>query len=271
MSRYLIFNFDGTWSGRDDLHGTNVRRMHHALSQDDQVSFYFAGPGNEDENGWLGRFLGGAFGIGFRSIRDQGLDTLAAVYEPGDRIAVIGFSRGAAIARLFCDRVCTNGVNGHDPGIEFLGIFDTIMALLPFGIFQQETLFNDLNVSPKVIRVRHAVALDEDRISFEPNLINKRKGAKEVWFSGNHGDVGGMYEEDGLADITMEWMVKGAVAAGLDLTFNRPRNPEYIVHHEDYPKRKRPRKVCVQINDACTNIPAIIHPITHPAGGSSDG
>lgn len=259
MSRWLILNFDGTMNGRDDEHATNVLRFHDALSNMNQVSFYFAGPGNEDENGLLRRFLGGAFGIGCNDIRDEGYNALKAVYQPGDRIAVTGFSRGAAIARMFCNLVVEQGVNGHSPCIEFLGVWDTVFAAMPIGSLQQSGLFSNLHVSPRVLCARHALALDEDRAAFRPNLMNERKGVLEVWFRGNHADIGGGYAQRGLADITLCWMIQAACDNGL--LFEPLPDPDVPgePHREDTPPRRRLRRVGVKVDDEWSDKPGNLH------------
>ena len=38
---------------------------------------------------------------------------------------------------------------------------------------------------------------------------------QQVWFCGMHTDVGGGYEQTGLSDIALEWMVQKSVACGL--------------------------------------------------------
>ena len=176
----LVFCFDGTCNGRDDEYPTNILKLHrgldHALGQ---VSFYHAGPGDESRDNWLMEALGAAFGAESGDIRDGALTTLKSVYRDGDRIAVFGFSRGAMIARMFAASVCKDGVNGFDAGIAFLGCFDTVAAFLPFGAAQQ-SMFHDLHVSTKVEAAYHAVALDEDRSAFAPNLMNHREGVTEV-------------------------------------------------------------------------------------------
>ncbi len=80
--------------------------------------------------------------------------------------------------------------------------------------------------------VRHAVAIDERRIMFRPQLWPvggvywggpfKRPDArpqdvKEVWFSGVHGDIGGGYAEKDsrLAKIPLQWMINETKAMGL--------------------------------------------------------
>lgn len=264
MSRLLIFNFDGTWNGRDDEYPTNIRILNRLLKVDGQVPFYFAGPGNEDENIWLMEKLGGAFGTDCRSICDAGYDTLCTAYREGDRIAVTGFSRGAAIARMFCGKVAGEGVNGDKPDIDFLGVFDTVAAFLPFGPLQQDTLFGDLHVSPGVSVARHAVAIDEDRAAFAPNLMNARDGIVEMWFRGNHADIGGGYKERGLADITLRWMVEEAGQYGL--TFNPLPAPQAPgePHREDLPLRRKKRRRGIKRDDAWTDEPGLLHPSVPP-------
>ena len=42
-----------------------------------------------------------------------------------------------------------------------------------------------------------------------------RKTLEQLWFRGCHCDVGGGYADHGLADVTLEWMYKAAIAHGL--------------------------------------------------------
>jgi uncharacterized protein (DUF2235 family) len=200
-----IFCFDGTWADKDSQ--TNIFKMWEMMAAEDQVTYYFAGPGNDDENSWLMQRLGGAFGIGSWEIRDRALEVLEAAHHPGDRIMAAGFSRGAAIARMFCAKVT------HD--IDLLCCFDTVFARLPFGDAQQETLFSDLHVSPSVMYAIHAVALDEDRESFAPNLMNKRPGITEMWFPGGHSDIGGGNRHTGLSDGVLQWAFNEALVHGI--------------------------------------------------------
>ncbi len=236
--RWLIYNFDGTWNGRTDISATNVLRFHNALSGDGRVSFYYAGPGDEDENGLLGRFLGGMFGFGCYSIRDAAIAAFDAIYCDGDRIAVTGFSRGAAIARMFASELAKQGYD-----IDFLGVWDTVFARLPFGRFQKQALFGDLHVSPRVKRAFHALALNEDREAFAPNLIKPRDGIEQVWFTGNHADIGGGYGQRGYADITLNWMVEKANECGLHVHAPLSEPSPCTQHREDWKGPRSPRDV----------------------------
>lgn len=256
----LIFCFDGTWNGRDDTHATNIRKMWHGLNRDGQVPFYFAGPGNEDENSWLMEKLSGAFGVGSWAIRDTAIDMLAASYQPGHRIAVFGFSRGAAIARLFCARIARRGIYGQRPAIEMLGCFDTVFARLPFGAAQQRTLFSDLHVAANVRHAYHAVALDEDRDAFEPNLMNRRDNVTEVWFPGGHSDVGGGNPSSGLSDGVLSWMLDAASDHGMShnlADIASDSGAEMVLSGSML--RHAPRRVGVKIDDDWADVPVRYH------------
>lgn len=68
---------------------------------------------------------------------------------------------------------------------------------------------------------RHAISIDENRKSFprvgwghaedfQKNAHLKPVWLKQVWFSGNHSDIGGSYPEaeSRLSDVALEWMVE---------------------------------------------------------------
>ena len=158
-------------------------------------------------------------------------------YRPGDRIFIFGFSRGAAIARLVAGAIGRRGVpmslwtlrlfgrhwllwksrKALDVKIDVLGCWDTVGS---FGIsknilgipFQRINLLKDLSVSLSVKRAYHMLALDETRDSFEPTLMDPDPTAPdrivEVWFSGNHSNVGGGYATDNLSDVTLDFLLK---------------------------------------------------------------
>ena len=66
----------------------------------------------------------------------------------------------------------------------------------------------------------HAIAIDDERRTFAPVLWNEagEKGdgrLEQVWFAGVHTNVGGGYPKEGMAMVTLEWMMVKAEAAGL--------------------------------------------------------
>ena len=87
--------------------------------------------------------------------------------------------------------------------------------------------FYDTYLNPRIPFARHALAIDETRADFDRVLWGqarqesvkpRRKGEPEpfvqMWFAGNHSDIGGSYAEDEsrLSDIALEWMVAQATA-----------------------------------------------------------
>ena len=96
--------------------------------------------------------------------------------------------------------------------IRFLGLFDCVNSVGSFEIPGMRRSFPRV-VSPPAVHVRHAVSIDERRSKFRPALFDDRQGhdIKEVWFPGNHGDVGGGWTPgpDGhlLSDIPLAWMI----------------------------------------------------------------
>jgi uncharacterized protein (DUF2235 family) len=119
------------------------------------------------------------------------------------------------------------------PPIRLLGLFDTVSSVIEWGRFRPELrnrAFTQTN--PSVESIRHAVAIDERRTMFMPQLwpggreyrgnpFNKRaarpQDVREVWFAGSHGDVGGGKpdRESGLAKIALEWMIDQTKACGV--------------------------------------------------------
>lgn len=85
--------------------------------------------------------------------------------------------------------------------------------------------FYDLHLVSAVWYARHALAVDENRKDFarvqwggRGNSGPKRPEAypdwlQQIWFSGNHSDIGGSYPENEsrLSDIALSWMVQAAV------------------------------------------------------------
>ncbi len=107
--------------------------------------------------------------------------------------------------------------------VHFLGVWDTVaafrvqwtwldVAVDRIPMFRHR--FHRFNLSEVVVHGRHAVAIDEPRKSFHPELWPEPRcpgtGTRtmgQVWFAGSHSDVGGGYAERQLSDIALQWMV----------------------------------------------------------------
>jgi len=116
--------------------------------------------------------------------------------------------------------------------IKFLGAWDTVFSVggpfewlsVPVNyISSLRHRFHDLRLSESVEHARQALAVDEKRHAFRPQLWNQLDALKDyqtvsqVWFTGVHSDIGGGYDDQGLADIPLIWMIKEAQQFGLRL------------------------------------------------------
>jgi len=221
----IILNFDGTCNDPEDAGDffedssiSNILKLHaffggklNPINQQNdktpyQRSFYYSGVGTRGN--WLWKKINAMIAPPYGDmddIRDQATDDLNACYETGDKIYIFGFSRGAAIARMFA----------ADCGkeVEFLGVFDTVAAtrgsldLNPDTYPASGIVFEDGNMGSHIKKAVHLVAVDEKRLAFQPTLFNKDDRITEVWFAGVHSDIGGSFWFDGLSDITLKFMM----------------------------------------------------------------
>ena len=123
--------------------------------------------------------------------------------------------------------------------IRFLGLFDTVSSVPQFDVSWM-TRGGRFAYAPrsKADEVWHAVSIEERRVYFRANLMyqpppnmrtaedddraheNPDQVLHEVWFSGNHGDVGGGWAptQEGVPTasyIPLVWMVRAAKKAGV--------------------------------------------------------
>lgn len=202
--------FDGTWNeGKDrGVYGqhTNVVEFHARYRG---AKFMYQGLGTK--HGHLGKWIGGAFGVGGQDRLQQAMNNVLTM--PKDiPVDIIGFSRGGGLAVECANRFVDEGIN-----VRFLGIYDLVGA---FGIpddvlgipFQRINLGYRLQKPRQVKACFHAVAIHEQRSAFRPTLI---EGSYEVWFRGCHSDVGGGNGNYGLSNIPLRWMLYQAKRHGL--------------------------------------------------------
>lgn len=76
-----------------------------------------------------------------------------------------------------------------------------------------EYSFVNTVIDPNVEYAFQALALDEDRRPFSPTVWEKPDGQKlpyilkQCWFPGMHSNIGGGYDDQEIADITLAWMM----------------------------------------------------------------
>jgi len=292
----IVILCDGTWNSPTLTIPTNVARLKETCDEVEgqQVVRYLEGVGVNNFDSflkhWVHKLGGGAFGWGLgRNVR-LAYRQLCLHYEPGDRIYIFGFSRGAYTARslggmirkcgivpknrikrafvlnkawklykrqsaeldkgsLWEERLALSpdiatsdndlqerGGKGTVVSVHFMGIWDTVGAkglppslLGPFAkLWNRRYQFYDMRLSSMVRHAYHAIALDEQRVLFEPTpwenldeLNADRPGEdspyQQLWFVGNHGIIGGSNKARALAAYPQEWIIQKAVELGLVL------------------------------------------------------
>ena len=234
-----LYAFDGTWNTERDtgVYGINTNVVEFARAYDGRLTvvqkegaagtpsvrddFYEAGLGTR--HGWLGKIIGGAFGVGGHERMEEGKAAIAKHFAEGDEtIDVIGFSRGAALALHFTNSIkgmsFPNQVGQQRPvTVRFLGLWDVVAAFgIPLDLgplhFTRINLGFKLTLGDHVQHCFHAVALDEKRDAFRETRVDN---GYQVWFRGVHSDIGGGDENPGLSNITLRWMLRKAMKVGL--------------------------------------------------------
>jgi uncharacterized protein (DUF2235 family) len=111
------------------------------------------------------------------------------------------------------------------PPIRFIGVWDTVGALGAPGFMGQllnknKYQYHDVNLNPHIENAFHALAIDERRRPFTPNIWTRPPGwaghLEQAWFPGVHSNVGGGYAPDGLANEALHWIVEKAEKLGLE-------------------------------------------------------
>ncbi|MBC2769214.1 phospholipase effector Tle1 domain-containing protein [Pusillimonas minor] len=237
----LLFAFDGT---RNDMSThTNVWRLSQRYTED--TVFYQPGPGNPHNTDWDAVTAYSAPRI-IDAQWQSLLNTLAAAPATPDAaipIDIIGYSRGAAMARHFGNQVSQYVNQGlfsfHDlqrglvtacVDLRFMGLFDTVAQ---FGLNGQHNAAYDLTVNAGWQWVAHAIALHERRALFPlAGAADTQPGnVVEAPFVGAHADIGGgvLYDSQGqpnrrgdLHNVALNWMLWQARAAGVELADGTP-------------------------------------------------
>jgi uncharacterized protein (DUF2235 family) len=126
--------------------------------------------------------------------------------------------------------------------VTYLGVWDTVMALgsrfESTGVKNatvSQSFYVDEQPAVPVAVARQALAIDERRFDFRPEIWNRARPGQSLmqrWFPGVHSNVGGGYRYDGLANGALHWLVAGAVDEGLDI------NDAFLSNYRRYPQDK---------------------------------
>ena len=213
-----------------------------------------------------------ATGEGLQNNVNDAYGFLMETYEAGDQVYLFGFSRGAFTVRSLAGMLYKVGllpadndnlipyaaklynIEGNLPlahgfrdtfsrrcPIHFIGVWDTVDSLA----MNAGKKWHSGKLNPEVSTAYHAVSIDEKRTDFKPNLFddsaaNLHPGqvVEQVWFSGVHANVGGWYDERGLSNITLHWMLENARNYGLKIDDNALNQRIPDAHDKLYNSRK---------------------------------
>jgi uncharacterized protein (DUF2235 family) len=116
-------------------------------------------------------------------------------------------------------RVYQKGGHGELIKVKAVGVWDTVGSLgipqvswlpkLSVGSASKEYRFYDTNLSDRIEHAFQALALDEHRPPFSPAVWERSQAnrhtteLRQVWFPGNHGNVGGGWQDAGIANMSL--------------------------------------------------------------------
>ena len=271
-----LYAFDGTWNEAHDTgeYGVNTNVVEFAKAYDGRLAmvnkeeqgksavtnaidddFYVPGPGTR--HGRLGKIFGGALGAGGWQRVREALKSVEEHFAKGDEtIDVIGFSRGAALALHFTNKLDGKSFTGKNGAkvpahVRFLGLWDVVAAFgIPINLgpleFQRINLGYKLTLSDHVSYCFHAIALDEKRDAFRVTRVDN---AYQVWFRGVHSDVGGGNGNSALSNIALRWMLRKAALVGLPVDPNLPERLAHDVTAPIRPSKMKPQKKFREISN----------------------
>jgi uncharacterized protein (DUF2235 family) len=261
VSKNIVICCDGT-ADEFGSKNSNVIKLYQTMVCDAaQIAYYHPGVGTMGARSaltrfgrWWTRLLGLAFGYGISENVADAYQFLMRVWKPGDRLYLIGFSRGAYTVRALAGLLHLAGLlsEGNDALIPyairmargrsldfdvadqfkqtfsractpwFIGVWDTVTSV---GWIYNAVRFAFTKAAgnPDLRIVRQAIAIDERRAFFRHNMFGPSEhpgqDIMEVWFAGVHRDVGGSLPdpETALSQLTLRWMLDEAEDAGLRL------------------------------------------------------
>ena len=279
LVKTLVFSFDGTANEPSDANDfaedesvSNIYKLYVLMGGGlpdvktpggrEQRVFYYKGVGTYGSK--FRRGINEVFAprqADVKHILDGAAIDFSRVYEKGDRVVVFGFSRGAALAREFVAEILDDPED-TDREVAFLGVFDTVVEEDGRKETRAGYLGERETLNARVQRAVHIVALDEDRTTFAPTLINKDKDDShptrivEVWFPGVHADIGGGYWRDGLSDQALAFMIEqceDAMGDDIQITAGDRRTVDALLN--ELKERKTTEYQDLEVDDI------VIHPM----------
>ena len=212
MGRTILICCDGTGNEVEADESNVLRFARIAVQDNNQLVYYDPGVGTQGaptldfvSRQEILKILGMGIGSGVYDRIASAYRYLMRTYQTGDDLHIVGFSRGAYVARALAGLVAKIGILeqsrenlisyaiklymapenapivtpfrdtfvAHRPVIKFLGLWDTVKSVYQFD--PRRAAFTSVSLpltfdNARVKTVRHAVALDERRRFYRTNL-----------------------------------------------------------------------------------------------------
>ncbi len=251
MAKNIIVCMDGTGNEYGDNITNVIETYKLARKTARQVVYYDAGVGTggylyDDGLGKIIEAFDKSTGSGVHQNVEEAYLYLMEVWDPGDKIFLFGFSRGAFSARSLAGMLHKIGLlpREHDNQLEyaskyyldkkyrkhaagfkrdmcracpvhFIGVWDTVDSTM----LTEGNKFTDTTLNEEVSHGYHAIAINEKRKDFPVSIwnkpANKNQTIEQVWFAGVHSNVSGWYTNRDLSSIPLYWMMQRAITAGM--------------------------------------------------------
>ncbi len=202
-----IYAFDGTTCTPSDL--SNVFKMYEAY--DSPRKFYATGPGSRGT--FISKAIESMTGHGGKDRIHDAYEIWRHWNKKGSKeTVIIGFSRGAVVAREFANKICADGKR-----VDFIGLYDSVGS---FGNpFNMRDIGYRKTIPVGVSYCAQALAIHEERFTFRviralPAKGNNVTPIEECWFPGVHSDIGGTLKK-GLGACAIYWMFEQGIKAGI--------------------------------------------------------
>ncbi|KAK9772948.1 putative Tle1 phospholipase domain-containing protein, partial [Seiridium cardinale] len=266
MLRFWSSGTTGTWAGGVLSSRKTVVSEFVKLISDHENVVEVPVNGVGSDIGALERIKGGIGGWGTLRNVVIAMRNLSKQYRPGDRIIILGYSRGAWAARYLAMLIDITGLpkdgdehffhelyKACDKGfilneelgaklsqnyecwknvkINALCCFDTVGSLglpltglvKPIALLMRARNNNDIvsDIASNVETAFHCLSLHETRGPYRPSLM-RGHNVHQVFFPGNHQNLGWIDEKEGLVHAPFAWMIQ-QLATHLGLSFDETK------------------------------------------------
>ncbi|KAG5916264.1 hypothetical protein E4U42_007732 [Claviceps africana] len=123
--------------------------------------------------------------------------------------------------------------------VKAIGVWDTVGALgIPKITWLERFGWHDTALSDRIEHAFQALALDETRAPFSPAVWERPRrdrlntDLRQVWFPGDHANCGGGWDDQGIANCSLAWMMDQLASVGVE--FDAPSLKRIVEQTDDF-------------------------------------